>query len=71
MGYKKQMPVDRPLEYNKKMMGSRNKYFGETENKQMTPCRYPNFNSYVENQRVLEFQTDGRMDERTDRRTDG
>ncbi len=37
----------------------------------MTPHGYPNFNSYINNQRLLVFQTDGRTDGRMDGWTDG
>jgi hypothetical protein len=53
------------------MMGRRNRYFEGMEDGQMTPLRYPNFNSYVKNLRVLVFLTDGRTDGRMDGRTDG
>ncbi len=59
------------LEYNRYMMGRRNRYFEGTEDGQMTPPGYPNFISYLKNLRVLVFQTDGWTDGQTDRRTDG
>jgi hypothetical protein len=49
------------------MMGRRNRCFEGTEDGQMTPPGYPNFDSYIKNLRVLVFQTDGQ----TDRQTDG
>ncbi len=52
------------LEYNRYMVGCRNRYFDETEDGQMTPRGYPNFNfnSYIKNLRVLVFQTDEQTD---------
>ncbi len=58
------------LEHNRYMMGCRNRYFKGTEDGQMTPCGYPNFNSYIKNLCVLVFQTDGQTDRRTDRWTE-
>jgi hypothetical protein len=43
-------------------MGHRNMYFEGTEDGQMTPRGYPNFNSYVKNLHVLVFQTNGQTD---------
>ncbi len=50
------------LEYNRYMMGCRNMYFEGTEDGEMTPHGYPNFNSYGKNLRVLVFRTDGQTD---------
>jgi hypothetical protein len=33
----------------------------------MTPCVYPNFNSYVKNLRILVFQADRQTDGRTEK----
>jgi hypothetical protein len=37
-------------------------YFEGTEDGEMTPHGYPNFNSYGKNLRVLVFRTDGQTD---------
>ncbi len=37
-----------------------------TDNGQMTPRGYPNFNSYVQNLRFLVFRMDGQRDGKTD-----
>jgi hypothetical protein len=44
------------------IMAHRNRYFEWTEDRQMTPCGNPNFNSHVKYLRILVFQTDGWMD---------
>jgi hypothetical protein len=48
------------------MMGCRNRYFEGMEDGQMTPPRYPNFDSYLKNLCVLVFQTDGQTDRQTE-----
>jgi hypothetical protein len=52
-------------------MARRNRYLEGMEDGQMTPCGYPNFNSYIKNLGFLVFRTDGQRDGRTDRQTDG
>jgi hypothetical protein len=55
------------LEYNRYMMGRRNRYFEGTKDGQMTPPEYPNLNFYIKNLCILVFQ----MGRQTDRQTDG
>jgi hypothetical protein len=50
------------LEYNRYIMGCRNRYSEGTEDGQMTPRGYPNINSYVKKLRVLVFQIDRQTD---------
>ncbi len=59
------------LEYNRYMVGRKNRYFEEMEDRQMNPHGYPNFDSYVKNLRVLVFRTDRRTDGQTDGQMDG
>jgi hypothetical protein len=51
------------------MMERRNRYFEGTEDGQMTPRVYPNFNSYIKNLHILVFQTDRQMDGRMEKLT--
>ncbi len=52
------------------LLAHRNRYSEGTEDAQKTSRGHPDFNSYVQNLRVFIFQSDGQMDERTNRQTD-
>jgi hypothetical protein len=51
-------------------IGCMNRYLEGRNDRQITPCGYPNFNSYVKNLPVLVLWTDRRTDGWTDGRTD-
>ncbi len=53
------------------LLAHRNTWYSEgTDCRQMTPCGYPNFNSYIENLHFLVFPTDRGTDGWTDGQRD-